>query len=76
MRTKWPTEKEVADAVENLKRVQMDTLVDAFNRIVGYCNKHVDCEGCRFNCKKYGCMFMDNSKPPCDWMMPKESEGE
>ena len=80
MKTKWPTEKEVATAVEGLRKAKeadlRDSVNDAFYRLIGYCDKHADCGGCRFNTQKYGCLFIDSSTPPCDWSVPEESEDE
>lgn len=80
MKTRWPTENEVATAVDRLRKAKEAELGnevnDAFYRLIGYCGKHVDCESCRFNTQKYGCLFIDNSTPPCDWSMPEESEDE
>lgn len=72
MKTKWPTEMEVSTAMERLRNAMEDAVNDAFYKLIGYCAKHVDCDGCRFNTQKYGCMFVDNSTPPCDWRMPEE----
>ena len=80
MKTKWPAKIEAATAMEKLREAKEeamnDQINDAFYRFVGYCAKHVDCDSCRFNTQKYGCMFIDSSTPPCDWKMPEESEDE
>ena len=45
----------------------------AFNRIIGYCDKHTDCsEGCVFyveDGKRDVCFFANTGceAPPCDW---------
>lgn len=80
MKTKWPTEMEVATAMERVRKANEEAvnnqINDAFYRLVGYCAKHVDCDSCRFNTQEDGCLFIDNSTPLCDWKMPEESEVE
>ena len=75
MKSKSPSVDEIEFAKAQIM-AQRDQLQDAFCRIVGYCKKHVDCDSCRFKTQKYGCLFVDNSTPPCDWKMPQESEDE
>lgn len=42
----------------------------AFEILKGYCNKHSNCETCRFNNKDSECEL--NSYMPCDWEIPKK----
>lgn len=51
-------------------------LEDSMRTIRGYCAKHPECDGCKFEREDGVCYFIGSTTPPCDWEIPWESEVE
>lgn len=49
-------------------------LLEAFERIKGYCDKQTKCDNCKFHTEDDECVFRDNI--PCNWEMPKRGDDE
>ena len=50
-------------------------VLEAFERIKGYCDKQIKCGNCKFYSEDdEWCVFRDNI--PCNWKMPKRGGTE